>query len=900
MMIKYRMRITLKNIEENVAPIGGRAGYDKEFIYELLTAYGRSTSNITRLRNGSLNVADNPAEDVAQKNIVFFRPVTNGENLYATIDTLKSDQTVVRYSTRFVVVTDYTQILAIDTKTNETLDIPLKEIDKYFTFFLPWAGMEKSQYVAENHADIKAAYKMSKLFDEIVSFNHHAGNIDYYHGLNVFFCRLLFCFFSEDTEIFEKGQFTRGIESYTQVDGSDLAEYLDELFFALDAEDKDGYPSHIKAFPYVNGGLFYITHKAPRFNTKARQLILECGKLNWSDINPDIFGSMIQAVVNPGQRGSLGMHYTSVPNIMKTIEPLFLNELKEEFNKHYDNKAKLEKLLGRIGNIRVFDPACGSGNFLIIAYKELRKLEHALIERIDDLTLHQTNRVMFSRISIENFYGIEIDDFAHEVAILSLWLAKHQMNLEFKQKFGSEISLIPLKEAGNILRGNATRTDWSSICPNNGNDEIYLIGNPPYQGSNKQSKVQKSDMAHVFASIQGYKNLDYIACWFKLGCDYINGSNAKLAFVSTNSISQGEQVGLLWPYLLKKCELSFVYQSFRWSNYAKSSAGVTCVIISLRPPSNMEKVIFTLATKRIVKNITPYLAEGDDLIIYKRSRPLSSLPIMTYGSKPVDGGNLILNESEKDELISQNPDAEKFIKKFMGADEFLHDKKRWCLWITDKDYNNAISIQSIKHRIEAVETERLKSKKQATQKLADIPYKFGEIRYSESESLIIPSVTSEGRDYIPIGYIGKDVVVSNRSHTIFNSPLYVFGLISSRMHMVWTNAVAGRLETRINYSSQICYNNFPVPPLNPSQQDNIETKVHGVLDAREHHTELTLAEMYRPDSMPHDLQNAHLELNETVDMIYRRKPFDSDQERLEYLFGLYESMVSEERVRILS
>jgi len=892
------MRITLKDVEENVKPLGGRLSYDKEFLFELLAAYGRSQGNITRLRNGQLNVADDKASEVAQKGVVYLKPAdVPDDELYTIVDDLKTSPTVVRYSTRFVIATNYHKLLAIDTKTGEPLDINLKDIDRHYAYFLPWAGMEKTSFIAENHADVKAAEKMAKLFDTLVAHNNYK-TADDWHGLTVFFTRLLFCFFAEDTGIFQKHQFANALGSYTQENGSDMHEFLLVLFEALDDEDKDGYPAYLAAFPYVNGNLFdrHAAAQIPRFNKEARNLLIESSsKLDWSDINPDIFGSMFQSVVRQGERIGLGQHYTNVPNIMKTIEPLFLDELKKEFNKAYDDSKKLEQLLGRISQIKVFDPACGSGNFLIIAYKELRKLEHAILERQGELAGH-TQRVLFgSRINIENFFGIEIDDFAHEVAVLSLWLAKHQMNIEFAEKFGIELPLIPLKEAGNIVRGNATRLSWSDVCPHSENDEIYLISNPPYQGSNKQSKYQKQDMDVVFSNIEGYKNLDYVACWFKLGVDYIRGSKAKLSFVSTNSITQGEQVGLLWPYILRYTDIEYAYRSFKWSNFAKNNAGVTVIIIALSVNTKEQKRLFTESAVIVTDKISPYLSDGTRTILFKRAEPISRIPSMTYGSKPVDGGHLLLSQQEKEELLaSTSGRVEKYIKKFVGADELIYSKNRWCLWITDKDLEDALSIPEIRKRVDAVRTARSGSKKAATKKAAQYPYKFGEIRYNASHALVIPSVTSEDRDYIPMGYVGADTVVSNSAHTIFHCAPFLFGLVTSKMHIVWTKSVAGRLETRIRYSSAIVYNNFPLPPIQESDIKDIEKKVFAILDARENHSEKTMRDLYSPSKMPDDLRVAHQELDEIVDRIYRKKPFENDEERLAYLFDLYETMAAKE------
>lgn len=891
------MRITLKDVEENIKSLGNKVAYNKDFIFDLLSVYGRSSGNITRLRNGQLNVAEDPVNEVAQKSVVYFKPTDDSKNLYVIIDDLQSSPTVVRYSTRFVVVTDYHQLLAIDTKTGETLDIDIREIDRHYTFFLPWAGMEKAQFIAENHADVKAAEKMAKLFDILITHNKYT-TADEWHTLTTFFTRLLFCFFAEDTNIFEKNQFINAVVSYTQEDGSDLKDFLKVLFASLDDKEKDGYPAYLAAFPYVNGQLFRDFTDIPEFNKEARNLLIESSsKLDWSDINPDIFGSMFQAVVRPGERTGLGQHYTSVPSIMKTIEPLFLDELKDEFNKSYDDSKKLEQLLVRAGAIKVFDPACGSGNFLIIAYKELRKLEHAILERQGELN-GGTQQVLFgSRINIENFYGIEIDDFAHEVAILSLWLAKHQMNLEFAEKFGVELALIPLKESGNIVKGNAARIDWRKVCPNSGNDEIYIIGNPPYVGSKLQTATQKKDYEYVFGKDFYSKNLDYIALWFIKGANYIAGTQAQLAFVTTNSVSQGEHVGLMFPRIFSlDLEIGFAYTSFKWENNAKHNAGVTVSVVSLRNKSTKPKYIFTDGVQIGVDNINGYLATGkSDLFINRRDHSMSGLPDMVFGSMPRDGGFLVLSPTDRRSLLAQSEEAGKYIKKYLGSAEYIRGIERYCLWITSDQYDSASMIPGIRERLREVANNRAGSDAKSTRDYASRPYRFVQISYKATPSIIVPRVSSERREYLPIGYLDKDTVISDAANAIYDAEPYIFGLISSRMHMTWVRAVAGRLKTDIRYSSAIVYNNFPAPPLPEKEKQIIEEKVFTVLDARESHPEKTLAEMYDPDKMPDDLRLAHQELDEVVDNIYRNKPFESDEERLSHLFDLYEIMTARER-----
>lgn len=895
---KSAMRITLKDVEENTKPLGDKLAYDREFIFDLLAAYGRSSGNITRLRSGQLNVAEDPGNEVAQKGIVYFKPTNDSKNLYTIIDDLQSNPTVVRYSTRFVIVTDYHNLLAVDIKTGETLDIDIREIDRHYAFFLPWAGMEKAQFIAENHADVKAAEKMAKLFDVLIVHNKYT-TADEWHTLTTFFTRLLFCFFAEDTNIFQKNQFINAIVSYTQTDGSDIKDFLMVLFASLDDKEKDGYPAYLAAFPYVNGQLFRDFTEIPEFNKEARDLLIESSsKLDWSNINPDIFGSMFQAVVRPGERTGLGQHYTSVPNIMKTIEPLFLNELKDEFNSAYDDSKKLEKLLTRLSAIKIFDPACGSGNFLIIAYKELRRLEHAILERQGEISGGGLQQALLgSRINIENFYGIEIDDFAHEVAILSLWLAKHQMNLEFAEKFGIELPLIPLRESGNIVEGNATRLDWNKVCPNNGNDEIYIISNPPYAGAKYQTTIQKKDYAYVFTNDEPYsKNLDYIALWFVKGSRYISRTNAQLAYVTTNSVSQGEHVSLMFPKIFElDLEIGFAYTSFEWSNNAKHNAGVTVAVISLRNKANKPKYLWADGVRLVADNINGYLANADNIIVERRSKSISGLPDMVFGSMPRDGGFLILSPKERKEIIDAYPDASQFIKKFFGAAEYIKGQIRYCIWVTDEDYQIAKSIPPISKRFEDVTRNRSGSDAKSTRDYANRPYRFVQISYRPKPAIILPKTTSNSRQYIPMGFVDKDTVISDLSFAVYDAEPWVLGLLTSKMHMAWVDAVAGRLRVGFRYSNTIVYNNFPVPALREVEKQEIEEKTFAILDARENHPDKTLADIYDSEKMPDDLRFAHQELDEVVDNIYRKKPFENDEERLAHLFDLYETMTARER-----
>lgn len=887
-------RLNLKAIEERIKPLAGQDDYDRELIFDLMLAYGRSKGNITRLRNGSLNIAEDPEHEVAQKNIVYFRETTG--DLLEELERLRVSPTVVKFATRFVIVTDYTEMIAYDLKTRENRTFPLREIDQHFTFFLPWAGMEKAQYTAESHADVKAAEKMGTLFDELASANPSImKDPEQRHGLNVFFTRLLFCYFAEDTGIFGENQFTNAVGSHTLEDGSDTADFIRDMFAALDEPDPTKKPSHLANFPYVNGRLFradaHLT--VPRFSPKAREMLIELGRQIWLDINPDIFGSMFQAVVAPGKRSNLGQHYTSVPNILKTIEPLFMDDLKEEFDKAYDSTNKLDKLLNRIAHIKVFDPACGSGNFLVIAYKELRRLEHAILRRQSELG---SNHALFneSRINIENFYGIEIDDFAVEVAVLSMWIAKHQMNREFKEQFGISIPLIPLKETGQIHAGNATRIDWNDVCPNNGTDEIYVIGNPPYGGFSGMSDRQKADYPIALREVTYSKKMDYVGLWIYKGCQYISNTQAELAFVSTNSIAQGEHVQFIDPFLKEaNVEISYAYPSFKWENNAKRNAGVTVVVIGIRTESNKPKYIFANGVKQQAQNINLYLVDGPDTYPNKRRTPLSKIKPMTLGSSPKDGGHLILTRQEHEGLTSFFPEASTWTRQYVGAAEFIKGEDRFCLAIPDKDLSKAKSVPSIRKRLEGVSSIRAQSKKEATQKLAATPNRFGEFRYKPTDSIIVPSVSSVRREYIPIGYLGPDAIIST-AFAVYDAEPWLFSLLISKMHMSWTHAVSGKMKTDYRYSNTIVYNNFPVPELSERQKQRLTELALRVLDVREYHCDKNLAQLYDPELMPDNLRQAHHEVDMYVDSLYSKRKYETDEERLSDLFAMYEEMIAAE------
>lgn len=877
--------MNISQIQENLKKVLGDLNRD-EFVYDLLKAYGKPKASISRLKNGTYNLSK-ISDEILWKKEVFFKH-TSSSNLHSTIDELRKNDLVAKHKPRFLIVTDFDLFLAIDTKTQETLDIPLDSLDKSFDFFLPWANMEKAQHQNENPADVKAAEKMARLYDEILKDNP-TENKDELHKLNVFLSRLLFCFFAEDTEIFHKNAFTNSISSHTQDDGSDLDTYLKTLFGVLNTTQRDELPDYLKGFPYVNGGLFTSEVFTPRFSRQSRKLIIDCGELDWSAINPDIFGSMFQAVVHKEQRSEMGMHYTSVPNIMKVIEPLFMNELNEEFDKAYESNSKLEQLLLRLEKIRIFDPACGSGNFLIIAYKEIRFLEMRILQRINKISNNKTLR--FSNISVSQFYGIELDDFAHEIAVLSLWLAEHQMNVKFKEIFGSTNPSLPLKKGGNILCENATRFDWGKACPHQSGYETYILGNPPYRGSRNQDEFHKEDMKYVFS--KDYKSLDYVACWFIKAAEYIRIQPGKFSFVSTNSVCQGEQVSLIWQRVLKDdLEICFAHQSFKWVNNAKNNAGVTCCIIGVSQKNNLVKKIYNGNQCISVNHINGYLTNSTVSFISRRSTPLSTfLPKIVYGNLLNDDGNLTLDTNDLEMLLDKFPEAKKFIKRYIGSQEYIRGLQRWCLRIEDYDLDEAIRIPPIKERLDKVQIHRMNSTEKSTREMSKYPHRYYFSSYENSTAIIIPRTSSERRLYIPIGFVSSDYVISDAAQAIYGAEPFVFGIISSRMHMVWMRTVAGRLKTDYRYSSAIVYNNFPIPSLSKTQKESVTQHVFNVLNERELYSEKTLSELYDPDKMPISLLNAHQALDFAIENCYRSKPFANDEERLEHLFSLYEKML---------
>ncbi len=894
------MTMDLGQIEENVEALDTSKGFD--FVYDLLAAYGFPKATLARLKKGTDSVAPSETERVL-RNKLYYRYLEaweTGEDLHAVIDTAASDDKIATSKPRFLIVRDQENLVAIDQLTKETLDTPLERLHLHASFFLPWAGIEKTQLEAVHFADIKAAEKMARLYDEIRKVNEFSTDVER-HALNVFFSRLLFCFFAEDTGIFEPGQVTTAIGSLTRDDGSDLDAFLNQLFDVLDTpmQDRGELSSYLTSFGYVNGSLFSHRTRVPTFSAKARKIILECAELDWSDINPDIFGSMMQAVVHTDQRAGLGMHYTSVENIMKVLRPLFLDDLEDSLAAANDPR-KLLKLHDRISKIKVFDPACGSGNFLVIGYKELRSLEHRILERLRDLEADPKGTGLFevSRISLDSLYGIEIDDFAAEIARLSLWLAKHQIDKQFEALFGSHLQMIPLRQAGNVHAANATRVSWEDICRGSGDDEIFVCGNPPYVGSSMQTPEQKKDFITYFGDESYSQSLDYVSLWILKAADYAKRTASTVGFVVTNSVCQGDHVAALHPKIMARgVKIVFAHQSFRWSNQARGGAGVSCAVLGLSPTDRRPKRLFKDGSMMLVEHIDPYLRPTNSDVIVTRSRtPINSLPPMLYGSKPTDGGHLLLTRDQMNAMLNGDARSEVYIRTFIGADEYLNGLERYCIWVSEDQVESAGSVDPIRERAEAVKKFRQGSKKKSTRELARYPYRFGEIRFAETPAIIVPRHSSERRDYVPMGFVGPETVISDSANAIYDAEPWLFGLIQSRMHMAWLRAVGGKLKTDYRYSAVLVYNTFPVPTLADADKAALTTGALSVLAAREQYPDRTLAELYDPDKMPQPLRSAHEALDDTVDRLYRSSGFASDDERLELLFEMYEEMTSKQKV----
>lgn len=868
------------------------------FLSLFMDAYGYSRTSISRTINGTGAIAHDGVYDRKKDFLIRFIDKTPFIE-----KTFQESLEEAHNKERFVIVTDFDKLLAKDMKTKEGISIAFKDLPDHYEFFNPLRGIEKLDIITENAVDVKAAQKMSALFDEIQKTNPCTTTIER-HAMNVFLNRLLFCYFADDTNIFSDGQFINSVHQNTEKDGSDLSDYLKNLFHVLNTPEKERNcgPCY-KHFPYVNGGLFRDEYPIPNFNAKSRQHLIECGEFNWSAINPDIFGSMFQTVVDPQHRSELGQHYTSVTNIMKVLNPLFIDDLREELDNiiaiadensssalRMKKDKKLDEFRVKLTKIKVFDPACGSGNFLITAYKEICHLEMKAIE--------EYFQKVFPTLSIEinHFYGIEIDDFPAEVAKLSLWLTQHQMNMECAEVGIETKPTLPLQEAGHIVCANALTTPWEEVCPYNEGDIVYIAGNPPFTGGQSLDDDQREQKNAVLEGCPNVGYADLVSAWFLLSAKYINKhQTVRVGLVSTNSIYQGIQVGI-WG-LLKELGVKpfFAYQPFKWSNNASNKAGVIVTITGLMKDSlNDKKYIYSDSLRIEVSNIGPYMAESD-IIVSSHNTPICmGIPLMLLGSCFADGGNLILSKDERDLLLNEYPNSAKFIHLCIGSQEFIRGEQRWCLWINEEDLYEAKTIPFINSRIEKVKEFRLASKKKGTREKANIPWAPTENRYRKADSIFLPRDSSSSREYIPMGFLDANSVVNSPNFAVYGAPIWLFGLMESKMHMAWIKIVCGRLKTDYRYSVSLGYNSFPFPSISDEKKNQLESTARGILMAREENYEMTLAQQYAPDKMPAVLRAAHDANDMLVDSLYNPQGFANDEERLNELFKRYSKLVEKE------
>ncbi len=896
-------------IEEAVSELS-RAPFDPaEFPFAFLTAFGNKATTVNRLRTPSLNKSD-VAGGLLQARNIHLAVCAEGR-VRETMAALKASPKTVVNKVKFLLATDGVTLEAEDLVSDEPpIVCNHPDLHRHFGFFLPLAGISTVRAIKNNPIDIKATGRLNKLYVELLKDNPEWATEARRHEMNQFMARLIFCFFAEDTGIFLNHLFTKTIEQMSDSQPGpggfgNTHEVLRELFRAMDtgieARKAGNFRPWADAFPFVNGGLFTGGADCPHFSRIARSYLLRAAELNWQEINPDIFGSMIQAVADDAERGELGMHYTSVPNILKVLNPLFLDDLREQLEAAGDNLRKLRNLRKRLSTIRVFDPACGSGNFLVIAYREMRQIEHEIVRRTGDKPK--------SVIPLSNFYGIEIKGFAAEIARLALLIAEFQCDVRLISQTEARLNVLPLHRTGQIHIGNALRLDWLEVCPQeepadlssiipvqNEIDfspkefETYVCGNPPYLGSQWRSNAQQVDMDIVFRKeTSSYKDLDYVAAWYLKAAEYCSKNRANFSLVATKTICQGIQVAMLWPLIFKRgLKITFAHRPFTWRNLAKAKAGVTCIVIGVSSQTNSSKRIFDGDVVKVASNIGPYLLDMPDLIVQKLPRRLDNLPIMDYGNKPSDGGNLIFEDlDEATSLTQKYPDAAHFIRRYMGSQEFVRSLPRYCLWIDDKELAVANRIPPISRRLEKVRALRTASKGKQSNDNALTSHRFVYAPHQDGIALIVPRVTSENRPYLPCGIIDANTIVADTAAVIYSPPTWALALIASRLHQQWIATVCVRLRTDYRYSNTLGWNTFPVPPLTEKNKSDLTRCAEDILLAREAHFPATIADLYDPDTMPDDLRAAHECNDETLERIYVGRRFRNDTERLEKLFEMY-------------
>ena len=892
-----------------------------EYPFAFLAAFGNKDTTLKRLRTGNNNASD-VSGGILQRNNIHIA-VSQVGAVGDALKALRASPATTKAKAKFILATDGQTLEAEELSSGETIACVYQDFPNHFGFFLPLAGISTIKEIKENPIDVRATGRLNKLYVELLRENPDWAKDTRRADMNHFMARLVFCFFAEDTDIFNgEGLFTQTVEQMSERDASNTHEVLSEIFRAMNlkvanrAQAQPRLPNWANGFPYVNGGLFSGSTDVPRFTRMARTYLLHAGNLNWQQINPDIFGSMIQAVADDEERGALGMHYTSVPNILKVLNPLFLDDLRTQLETAGDNRAKLLNLRRRMARIRVFDPACGSGNFLVIAYKKMREIEAEINRRRGELHLG-------SEIPLTNFRGIELRDFPAEIARLALIIAEFQCDVLYRGQKDALAEFLPLDAKNWIVCGNSLRLDWLSVCPPTGTGmkltaddlfdtpldqaeidfeneggETYICGNPPYKGSNWRTPEQTDDLYQLFESrCNTWKALDYVAGWILKAAAYSMRSPCSSAFVATNSVCQGLQASILWPLIFElKQEISFAHTSFKWSNLAIHNAGVSVIIVGLSTSSVKNKCLYETnesgtSNVREVEQINAYLLNARNVIVDGSRSPIGFDAEMTDGSGALDGGYLILDAEEKDKIFADGPQFKRFIRPYLGSSEFIRGHLRWCLWIEDPYREESVKNSFISSRIKAVKHFRENAGTRAKTAVGR-PHKFAWINKKHGRQIIVPTVFSERREYITAGYLGDEYIISNAASIVHHAELHVFAIISSKLHLAWVSAVSGRLKTDIRYTSSTCFNTFPVPLLTEQNKIDLTACAENILLAREAHFPATIADLYDSENMPDNLKHAHEHNDEVLERIYIGRRFKNDTERLEKLFDLYTKMTA--------
>ncbi len=870
----------------------------KPFLVEFFNVFGISSKRVSTFEHRVKKLDDKDGYiDLLWKGTILIEMKSRGKNLDKAYQQAKDYLHGLKQHElpKYILVSDFETFKLHDLEEEKIIEFKLNDFVNNVQHFSYILGYQKKVYKEQDPANIKAAELMGKLHDRLEEIGYTG------HPLEVYLVRILFCLFAEDTTIFNKQQLQEFIEQRTNEDGSDLASKIQELFQVLNTPKENRFKNldeQLADFPYVNGKLFEEILPMASFDSKMRTALLECCYIDWSKISPAIFGSMFQSVMNPKERRNLGAHYTSETNILKLIKPLFLDELWKEFDSIKDNKNKLPEFHKKLSTLKFLDPACGCGNFLVITYRELRLLELEVLRSLNKSGQGFLDVREIIWLDVDMMCGIEYEEFPARIAEVAMWLIDHQMNMQISNEFGQYFVRLPLKKAAKIIHGDALETNWENVISKN--ELSYIIGNPPFIGSNIMSQIQRDAIVREFDNIQGSGVLDYVTGWYIKAAKFIQDTKIQVAFVSTNSIVQGEQTSILWGQMFNRfgIKINFAHRTFKWSNEAKGNAAVYCVIVGFANFDTNNKSIFEYedirgeAHELKVKNINPYLIDAKDILIEKKSNPICKVPVIYKGNQPTEGGFLILDEEEKKEYISKEPKGEKFIKNLVSGREFLNGENRYCFWIVDS-FNELRNLPILQERISQVKEMRLKSSFSDTRKLAERPYQFRDLKNPNS-FVVIPATSSENRKYIPFGFLDKNYIPSNSIYMIENATLFHFGILTSIMHMTWVKTICGRLKSDYRYSKDVVYNNFPWPE-NPSEKHtkSIEIAAQKVLDARAEFPNSSLADLYDPLTMPPSLIKAHNELDKAVDLAYRPQAFTSEANRMEFLFELYEKYTAD-------